>query len=157
MKKIVLLIAISCCLFSCETYYTSVSSLKDQFAGIDSSKMKMVDVYHIGVLLPNMTYLANPIKLIYCKDENGNPAILINSPSIETRFTYGKDAKRTVFYFDRLVIANGKVYGVESRLMPFIRYSIPIDSITKIEIQDDGKHLKYITPPWPQESSRDIH
>lgn len=143
--------------FSCTNYYLSVSSLKEQFTNIDSSKMKMVDVYHTNAILPNITYLANPIKLIYCKDKNGNPAILINSPSIETRFTYGKDNKQVVFYFDRISIYNGVVYGIESRLLPSIKTSIPLDSISKIEIQDGGKAYKYITPPWPQEPSRDIH
>ena len=88
-------------------------------------------------------YLANPVKTIKCTDKNGNPAELQNSPSIEIRFTYGEKNKRTVFYFDRIFVSDSSVTGVESRFISSMRKTIPLKSITKIEVQDGRKNYHY--------------
>ncbi|MDR0507890.1 MAG: hypothetical protein LBH32_13890 [Dysgonamonadaceae bacterium] len=149
MKKIFLFLTTSnvLTLTSCTTYYIPVSSLREQFAGIDSTKLKTVTVEGpalIGIMQTKYYYLANPVTTIQCVDKNGNPHQLVNSPSIETRFTYGQKNKKKIFYFDRIYVGNDYVYGVESRFIESIISSIPLDSITKIEIQDGHKRFKYI-------------
>ena len=130
---------------SCTNYYISVSSLKEQFAGIDSTKLKEVELGGGGILMVNGTrYLANPIKTIKCTDKKGNPATLKNGPSIETRFTYGEKNKRTTFYFDQIFVTDSTVTGVESRCMPSIRKTILLNSVTKIEVQDGKKNYHYV-------------
>ena len=134
---------------SCTNYYMTVSSLKEQFAGIDSSKLVEVYVegpFSVGVTgaLTNYHYKANPIKVIKCTDKDGNPAQLINGPRIETRITYGYKHKRTIFYFDRVMLINNSIVGVESRIISSIRKVIPLDSIVKIEVQDDHKRFSYV-------------
>ncbi|GHT59738.1 hypothetical protein AGMMS50239_07090 [Bacteroidia bacterium] len=127
---------------SCTTYYLSTDSLKQQFAGIDSTRLK--DVIVTGPYNERYKYEANPIVSIQCTDKNGNLHQLKNSPSIETRFTYGHKNKKTIFYFDRIFVSGDKIYGVESRFASFIKSSIPLDSITKIEVQDGRKKFKYV-------------
>jgi hypothetical protein len=136
----ILFIAIA--LSGCTTYYIPVGSLKEQFAGIDSTKLKAVTV--AGPMYGKYHYLANPVTTIRCVDKNGNPHQMLNSPSIETRFTYGQKNKRKIFYFDRIYVGNNYVYGVESRFIESIRSSIPLDSITKIEIQNGHKKFRYV-------------
>lgn len=122
---------------SCKTYLIPVESFKMQFAGLDSSKFKQLNV--TGPIGESYNYLANPLKTIKCFDKKGNPYELINSPSIEIRFTYGERNKRTVFYFDRIYVNDSSVIGVQSRFISSIRKTIPLRSITKIEIQDGKK------------------
>ena len=130
-------------LTSCTTYYISLDSFKQQFAGIDSTKLKDVTVQGPG-LFSRYYYKANPITTIKCVDKKNNPAQLTNSPSIEMRVTYGHKNKRTVFYFDRVYVSQHSLVGVQSRFMDFIRKSIPLDSITKIEVQDGHKKFSYV-------------
>jgi hypothetical protein len=90
---------------SCTTYYMSTDSLKQQFAGVDSTKLKKVELEGGGILMASgNSYLANPIKTINCTDKKGNPATLENGPSIEIRFTYGQNNKRTIFYFAKYLL-----------------------------------------------------
>jgi len=126
-------------LCSCTTYYIPLESFKQQFTGIDSTKMVNLSVQ--GPLNEQYNYKANTISIIECKDKNGNPFSLKNTPSIEIRFTYGHRNKRKVFYFDRISVNRHSVTGVESRFMDFIRKTIPLDSITKIEVQDGRKQF----------------
>jgi hypothetical protein len=126
---------------SCTTYLIPVDSFKAQFAGIDSSKY-----YHANVAGPSNEpyyYISNPVKQIKCVDKKGNPAILINSPSIEIRFTYGANNKHVVFYFDQIFVNDSLVIGVRSRFIPSLRKTITLNSITKIEIQDGHKKFTY--------------
>ncbi|MEA4841445.1 MAG: hypothetical protein VB110_10640, partial [Bacteroidales bacterium] len=64
---------------SCSSYLISVDSLKEQFSGIDSTKLINVNVR--GPIGETYSYLANSIQSIKCKDKNGKPHELINSPS----------------------------------------------------------------------------
>jgi hypothetical protein len=130
---------------SCTTYYISPDSFRQQFAGIDSSKLKKVELRG-GGLLSMDTYLANPIVKIKCVDKKGNPAELRNGPNIEIRFTYaeGDKSKRTIFFFDRVFVTDSSVIGVRMRTLGKLR-SIPLKSITKIEVQNGGKNYYYKT------------
>ena len=130
-------------LTSCTTYYIPLNSFKEQFTGIDSTKLRDVTVQGPG-LLNRYYYKANPIQTIKCVDKENKPAQLTNSPSIEMRVTYGYKNKRAVFYFDRVYVNQHSLVGVQSRFMDFIRKEIPLDSITKIEVQDGHKKFSYI-------------
>jgi hypothetical protein len=141
MKKIFVCLIIIFVVSSCTTYYIPVSSFKQQFAGIDSTKLRKVTVE--GPMYGRYAYLANPVDPVLCVDKKGNPHQLTNSPSLETRFTYGHKNKRKIFYFDRIFVNSHSVIGVESRFIESVRSTIPLDSITKIEIQDGRKKFKY--------------
>jgi hypothetical protein len=121
-----------------------VVSFRQQFIGIDSTRLKNVTVQGPS-LFTIYHYKANPIATIKCVDINNNPIQLTNSPSIETRITYGYKNKRVIFYFDRIYVNNNEVVGVQSRFMDFIRKTIPLDSITKIEVQDGHKKFSYVS------------
>ena len=126
---------------SCTTYLIPIDSLKMQFAGIDSTKLRKVNV--VGPIGESYYYLANPLRTIQCIDKKGIPFQLTNSPSIEIRFTYGENNKRTIFYFDRIYVSDCCGVGVESRFISSIRKSIPLNSVKKIEIQDGKKNFHY--------------
>ena len=142
MKKIFLLLLFVGMVTSCTTYYIPVNSLKEQFAGIDSTKLINVTVK--GPYYDRYHYLAHPLTIIQCVDKKGNPCRLINSPSIEMRITYGRNNKKTVFYFDRIYVDSNSVKGIKSRFIDSIRGSVPLDSITQIEIQDGRKKFEYV-------------
>jgi len=129
---------------SCKTYYISADSFKEQFAGIDSTKLIMVEMTGGGNIWVTEQYLANPLIKIKCQDKKGNPAELDNSPKIEIRFTYGENNKRTSGYFDRVFVSDNSVTVVQSRFIPTIRKTIPLNDITKIEVQNGGKNYKYV-------------
>ncbi|MCF8372655.1 MAG: hypothetical protein K9H64_13580 [Bacteroidales bacterium] len=131
-------------LTSCKTYYISLDSFKQQFDGIDSTQLKMVEMNGGGILMVSEQYLANPITKIKCTDKKGNPAELNNSPAIEIRFTYGENNRRTVFYFDRVFVSDTVVIGMPSRFVPKMRKTIPLNEITKIEVQNGGKNFQYV-------------
>ncbi|HMV09156.1 MAG TPA: hypothetical protein PK325_14230 [Cyclobacteriaceae bacterium] len=129
-------------IFSCTTYYIPVESLKTQFAGIDSAKLKLVTVK--GPAGDKVQYFANPLSVVKCIDKAGNPFELVNSPSLEIRFTYGLNNKRVIYYFDRIYLTDSCVVGVRSRIIPALRKTIPLNSISKIEIQDGHKNFHYV-------------
>ena len=87
-------------------------------------------------------YKANPIVLIKCVDNKGNPNELTISPSIEMRVTH--NGQRTIFYFDRVYVGDSILTGVESRFTPNARKNIPLKEISKIEIQDGKKNFRYV-------------
>jgi len=145
-KRILTVLIIGFLFFtSCKTYYISAGSFKQQFAGIDSTKLKMVEMTGGGTLWVTEQYLANPLTKIKCQDKKGNTAELDNSPAIEIRFTYGGNNKRTSGYFDRVFVTDSLVTFVQSRFIPTMRKTIPLNDITKIEVQNGGKNYKYIS------------
>lgn len=140
MKKIILIFSVF--LFtSCTTYLIPIESFEEQFQNVNESSREEVKVrtpyYEIST-----KYLANTINNITCFDKNNNSIILKNSPSIQIRITE-KNEKKTIFYFDRVYLENSIVYGDKSRI-PGFEKGIPLDSILKIEIQDEKKNFKYI-------------
>jgi hypothetical protein len=127
---------------SCTTYYLTTDSLRNQFSGVDSTKLRMVTVR--GPVGEEYKYLANPINEIECVDKKGNPSRLTNSPSIEMRVTQ-ENRKRTIFYFDRVIVTDSTLHGVRSRFIPSINKTIKLRDIRKIEIQDGKKSFNYIS------------
>ena len=126
---------------SCKTYYIPVDSFKQQFSGLDTSNLK--EVATRGPAGDVVKYKTYPIDIIKCVDKNGNPAELNNSPSIEIRFTDNNN-KRTLFYFDLIRVDETSISGVQSRHMTWIRKTIPINTIKKIEVQDGRKKFRYV-------------
>lgn len=127
-------------LTSCTTYLIPKSSLVEQLAPIDSTQLVNKNVY--GPVAGQYQYLANPITTILCEDKNGESRTLTNSPSIEIRVTETNN-KKTIFYFDRILIVDGKLVGVRSRFAPFIDKQINLEDIQLIEIQDGKKNFRY--------------
>ena len=136
-----ILLAAPVLFISCKTYQIPVESFKQQFSGIDSSKL--VEVRLLGPFGEGGTYPANPIKTIRCVDKNNQEHLLPNGPSIEARFTYDAN-KKVIFYFDRLFVTDSTVTGIRSRFIGSMRKTIPLSSITKIEVQDGQKKYRYV-------------
>jgi hypothetical protein len=126
---------------SCTTYYISLDSFRQQFAGMDSSNLKKVTTRGPGG--DRVKYETFPIDIIKCVDSKGNSAELRNSPSIEIRFT-DVNNKRTIFYFDLISVNDTTVRGIQSRFFPSIRKTIPLNTISKIEVQDGKKNFHYV-------------
>lgn len=124
----------------CTSYRIPMNSFKSQFFFVDSTKLIQVKVF--GPIGEQYEYLANPIEEIKCIDKYGNNHIIKNSPSIETRITR-VEGKRIRFYFDSLYIHNDTLIGYRSRFIGMPK-SIPMDSITMIEVQDGKKNFHYI-------------
>ena len=127
---------------SCSHYYIPPDSFKKQFSGIDSSKMKQVAVKGPG--FTTLYYRANPIAVIYCMDKNNKPFQMVNSPSVESKVTFGYKHEQAVFYFDKIYLSDNLLVGGQSRFLPNPSKSIPIDSITKIEVLDRHKKFDYV-------------
>ena len=123
---------------SCANYYLTTDSLRNQFSGIDSTKLRAVTVR--GPIGERYNYLANPINEIACVDKNGNPLQLTNSPSIEMRVTQ-TNGKRSIFYFDRIFVTDSTLTGFQSRFVSSIKKTIKLKDIKKIEIQDGKKNF----------------
>jgi len=140
LKIIGLILLASVGLSSCKTYTIPVDSFKKQLNGIEPSDFKKV--YIDGAIYGS--YMATPIEKIQCIDKNGNPYELTNSPAIEIRFTYGEKSRKTTFYFDTILLTDSVVIGHRSRLISSLTKEIPINSITKIEIQNGGKKIRYV-------------
>ena len=127
---------------SCSTFYLTTDSLRNQFSGIDSTKLRRVTVR--GPIGERYNYLANPITEIECADKSGNPSLLTNSPSVEMRVTE-TNGKRTIFYFDRIFVTDSTLTGIQSRFISSINKTIKLRDIKKIEIQDGKKNFDYVS------------
>lgn len=127
---------------SCTTYFLTTDSLRHQFSGVDSTKLRAVTVR--GPVGERYNYLANPISEIECIDKNGNPSRLTISPSIEMRVTE-TNGKRIIFYFDRIFVTDTTLSGIQSRFISSINKTIKLKNIKKIEIQDGKKNFDYIS------------
>lgn len=125
---------------ACTTYYIPVQSFKEQFIGIDSTKLRLENTR--GPAGDVTEYLANPIDYIKCVDKNNIPFELKNSPSIEIRFTENTN-KRTIFYFDRVFLQDSLVFGEMSRFIR-VRKGIPLSNVKLIEVQDGHKNFRYV-------------
>jgi hypothetical protein len=125
---------------SCKTYYIPIESFKEQFNGIDSTKLRIVNTR--GPAGDIAQYPANPIEYIKCVDKDNNPFELKNSPSIEIRFTE-QNNKRTVYYFDRVFLQDTLIIGDMSRFIHY-RKGISINNVKLIEVQDGHKNFKYV-------------
>jgi hypothetical protein len=129
----------------CTTYLIPLESFKNQFNGIDSSKLRNVEI-NVPVILYGVTtstYPANPIDTIDCVDDNNKPVRLANSPSIEVRFTEMND-DRTIFYFDTIYLLDSLIVGAKSRFLPALRDAVPVNNVKLIEVQDGKKNFYYI-------------
>jgi len=137
---ILMLLFLFVVLNACKTYLIPVQSFKEQFNGIDSTKLRLVKTR--GPAGDVAEYLANPIEYIKCVDKSDMPLELKNSPSIEIRFTE-KNNKRSIFYFDRLFVQDTLIIGEMSRFIRF-RKGISINNVILIEVQDGHKNFKYV-------------
>ena len=145
MRQIFIASILALTLTGCATYLIPIDSFKHQFNGIDSTKLRKVES-NIPVIFygsSSYSYLANPIDTIDCVTEDGKPVRLVNSPSIEVRFTERND-DRTIFYFDTVYLQDSLIVGAKSRYIPSLRDAIPINNIKLIEVQDGKKDFHYV-------------
>src|SRR5450631_4502036 len=112
-------------LTSCKTYYISVESFKEQFAGLEPTK----EVITRGPGGDKATYMTYPIDSIKCVEKNGAAYILLASPSLEMRFTYGDKNKQTIFYFDLIKINKNLLIFKQSRFITLIKKNNYLNSI----------------------------
>ena len=96
-----------------------------------------------GPMGERVKYKTPPIDFIKCVDKNGLSKELINSPFLEIRFTDNNN-KKTIFYFDLMSVYQNYVTGSQSRFIPSIRKTIPLNNIMTIEIQDGKKKFAYV-------------
>ena len=141
MKKYIGIIAVLALLYSCSTYTVTPESFKKQFATVDSTSLKDVTINN-PMTYSTIKYKANKISYVEVVDKNGKKDVLQNSPSLEMRVTLA-NGKRKIVYFDTAYLQNDTLIGTASRFMPWITRKIPMDSITKIEIQEGGKKYSY--------------
>lgn len=125
-------------LVGCTTYKIPVESFREQLGGA-----AMQPVIMEGPLGERISYEANTIRTIHCVDKDGQPAELTNGPSIEARFTTS-DGRRRTLYFDRLMLRNDTLIGSPSRFLENLVTTIPVASITKVEVQDGNKDFFYV-------------
>lgn len=141
IKQVIMAFAASVFLSSCTMYYIPVDSFKRQFANLDTNNLRRVvtrDPWGIKSF-----YKTYPIDSVFVVDKNGNNMVLKNSPALEIRFTDKQD-KKTVFYFDRILVRNDTVIGGRSRVLPSLKKAIPLSEVKTIEIQDGGKKYTYV-------------
>jgi len=50
-------------------------------------------------------------------------------------------------YFDRVFVSDNILLGFPSRFIPTMRAAVPLNGITKTEVQDGGKNYNY-TSKW---------
>lgn len=125
---------------SCKTYQIPVDSFKQQFTAAAAKSRQGVVV--IGPVGDRSTYTAYQMGSIKAVDKNGATVVLEVSPSLETRFFYGK-GKHVTFYFDMIEFDGDTIYGGRSRFLPGLKKKIPISAVTRIDIQDGGKNFHY--------------
>ena len=145
MKKNLFILGSMCLLMTaCKTYTIPVDSFRSQFGRMDSSAAvaKATPGWSAAFHHGKDSFLINHWRTIHCEDKQHHAKILVSGPSIEVRFTYGPDNRRTTIYFDTMFLTDSTVTGQRSRIIPGLRSTIPLNSITKIEVQDD--HKKYV-------------
>ncbi|MBS7232908.1 hypothetical protein KHA90_17955 [Flavobacterium psychroterrae] len=133
-KFLVLIICFS--LFSCKTYTINPENFKEQFANIE------YDLSTSTSITGSIHYNGYHIKKISVTDKDGNTQLLENMPSLEMRVTLN-NGNRKIVYFDSMKLENDTLTGHKSRFFPKTITKIPFYDITKIEIQEGRKKIKY--------------
>ncbi|MFK5982372.1 MAG: hypothetical protein QM499_05600 [Flavobacteriaceae bacterium] len=128
-------------ILSCKTYTITTDSFREQMIKAKSEYMTEVEINN-PLNWKNIKYTSNNIDRLIVLDKNGNSIYLNNSPSIEMRVTH-RNGKKTIFYFDTVIIENDTLKGGRSRFIQKITKQIPMDSIVRIELQDGGKKYNY--------------
>ena len=87
-------------------------------------------------------YKTFPNEVVKCIDKKGNNVELKMKPTLEIRFTDTAN-HRTTFYLDQIFVSDIKVSGSQSRFFNTTK-EIPLGTIKKIEVQNDGKSFHYV-------------
>ena len=122
---------------SCNTYYMSANSLKQQLQNIDPNKIN--DAYDfrlglLGVALKGGKNFYNGIEKIKVTDKSGKEFEKIVTSRTGIRLTDAK-GKRVQLYFDSIFLRDSLVYGSKSHFITLSVQPMNIESLTKIEIQ----------------------
>ncbi len=138
MWKTLTLISVSILLFSCKTYTITPESFKEQFATIEYDES-----YSKSVLSGPIYYNGYVIKNIKVITKEGNLKVLDNDPALEMRVTL-KNGKRKIIYFDSMKLEHDTLKGSKARFFSKLITKVPFSEVTKIEIQESGKKIKYV-------------
>jgi hypothetical protein len=144
MKKtyrIILFVLVSITLHSCATYNIPVDSFKKEFLSFDENSLKTVTTRYPGG--DEHSYKTYPIDTIDCFDKNGHAVKVKIKPTTEIRFT-DSSGKRMTFYFDLIRVNTNSITGGRSRILSWMTKTIPLNTIKKIELQDDHKMYRYV-------------
>lgn len=136
MKNKFFILIICFSLFSCKTYTISPKNFKEQFENIE------YDLSTSTTITGSIHYNGYQIKKINVTDKDGNTQVLENAPSLEMRITLN-NGNRKNFYFDSMKLENDTLIGHKSRFFSKMITKIPFYDISKIEIQESGKKIKY--------------
>ena len=140
LKLVIMLWATMFFFNSCTTYYISVDSFKNQFGKMDRSNFKDVTVE--GPSWDKVKYKTFPNEVVKCIDKKGNNVELKMKPTLEIRFTDTVNY-RTTFYLDRIFVSDITISGRQSSFLNITK-EIPLGTIKKIEVQNDGKSFHYV-------------
>jgi hypothetical protein len=141
--KFIPVICVLSLFLSCKTYTIPVDSFREQMRLISSEKLQEVEINNPALYsYQNIKYETNSINTIIVFDKKGNKVKLDNSPKLEMRITR-KNGKKSILFFDTVIIKNDTLKGARSRLIQHLRREIALSDIDKIEIQDSGKVYKY--------------
>ena len=144
-KHLIILLFISGLIFlsSCKTYTIPIESFKEQFPRIDTINTTEQGIRLLDLMFEKPHYM-NTLQTIKCVDKKGNQTTLENTPSVEIRFTTpGFKKYRTVLSFNRIFLNDCCVVGVRSYYSYTSVATIPLESITKIEIQDSQRSFHW--------------
>lgn len=108
---------------------------------MDSSSMREVTAR--GPVGERVKYKTYPIDNIHAIDKAGNSITIPNSPSLEIRFTDTSN-KKTIFYFDLIRFDGVNITGRQSRFISAFKKTIPINTVSKIEVQHGKKNFRYV-------------
>ncbi len=87
-------------------------------------------------------YKTYPVSEVKCVDGKGQPHVMYMLPSIEMHITE-VDGKKTVFYLDMTKVSNDTLYGTKSRMLGFLKASIPMNRIKKIKVVNNHMSFHY--------------
>jgi len=122
---------------SCNTYYMTSNSLKQQMQKVDPNKIS--DAYDfrlglLGVALKGGKNFYNGIDKIKVTDKSGKEFERIVTSRTAIRLT-DKKGKRVQLYFDSIFLRDSLIYGSKSHFITLSVTPMNIDSLAKIEIQ----------------------
>ena len=122
---------------SCNTYYMTSNSLKQQLQKVDPNKIS--DAYDfrlglLGVALKGGKNFYNGIDKIKVTDKSGKEFERIVTPKTGIRLT-DKKGKRVQLYFDSIFLRDSLIYGSKSHFITLSVTPMNIESLAKIEIQ----------------------
>ena len=127
---------------SCKTYNVSVESFKKQITNQYDGNLDENDSNSTTFQYDKTkVYQAYGMDFISVKDKKGNPYNLEVLSGAQTKITL-KNGKKYIFYLQSITLENDSIKGYKSYLFN-LKSSIPLNQVSKIELQKDHAYQKY--------------